>query len=1600
MVRNLQEGFLYALLPEGLLSLDESGVINALLSGYQDRLDDLRAYAEKLTLLMGPNFPESGNNCVLVDLVTSKGNTITRSLEFEEDTPEDGTAELATWAAEQLGLEADYIANVRYGVDPLRQVSADTLQFLADSLGAVIYPTLASSEDAQRADQERILETYFPRLRIKGTARSFVTLARLLGYDDVTFTPLWQRVSPRLPNDPGNPLNNPDFSATPEYYPQQQTSLLYNPHVQDDGAFYSWTGTVHSGTSQNNYYPLINGFSPYFKVTVLTAGQEVQSPPDGTYLLSGGGPHVKATVTPENSGIRFDAISEGESFNGLPIQVTTLNIDSTGTLQALQTDWRLSAIKYRSSFFDLSVVMTFDRAEQIFCTTAIRPNDDLVADPASANYGTVAVSPFRPWSAGSIDTGLIYRDFLVINGTETIVIDPRVQMTGDGTNRQLDMETYFAQGAQAVRTLEEVRPATRFIRRAGVGFAVDEAAQFAPYVGYGTLFSTTGTTGTYSGWAWDMPLVSTAYVSLNGTFMVAEADPFSGTIWHYGLDGVTGTVNFNTGSYLFVAVPDVAGTLVTTTWEMATTGTIRPEPTWQQKYDGLAVYQDRPEDEANGNVYETTDEYPWRREPVINGVLLNTDFVRSVQEEYVDVLDSRIALTDQSGANYELYGAVSASGRIRLTWLLKEMDPYLPGQVAVAVMGNTKNLADIPAAEMLGITPATDLETYYESGAQMYHVGLVQNVLVADPVSFFGTHHTEGLWSWLPANEHVDDALTVHERSNTLSTVTLSGILSTDRVYDEVHGWYLKMTPGARFTWTRPETPPEAISLSFWLTALGNTALVGEDEIFRYGPLSITIEHQSATMRIFATDPSGVDQQVGLMYPNYDEWHHFSIVWTPDSIAYRFEHLDDDEYELTPPVTAAIVSRPLLETETSFTWACDHRDFGVRDIRIWNREKTLHELFRTKYHDPVPTPVCYPIPSFAILTTGDLYTLKVLPNGWVVPSPDPTRYENQRLVWQRRYDYQGAYIGPEQYKETGLGGGRRVTVPYRLGMQFYNLTADGQTVVSTEHGMLPGINRAWDVHLAGTYATLVGAGVSGSGTTVTWAYSGTTSPWPNTMVETNPCVGAIWIRGDDRYVWRVTVESTTTGAQLVAEKPFTSRSDSEIALLQSVHSYGDRTRARFAYPPTYPNIIHPLVPNPTTDIAYFDDKMVVRADLLFTVAGAGTYTGVDLYRAYSADYTDFRVDLLIESGGSIVRATPTEIPLDDTYWTYASPGITWAAFDFPSTFYAVIVSGLAAGSKVYAVYTVNTEHLQHSEQPTGAVTEIAIPGTVVSVSLTGEVYQKLNASGTVTRPYAYLYSERTLLEDVDNAYDRWTEADNPQPCANRLPIPDPIAGLASNGILEFTNTAPLVPGFYRLEITSGNIGQPDEAFDGFNVEIQVDATLLQRRLLAGMTGYNVTGTDTFEFEIETPSSGSEWLLTINWLNAFSDESAGVARRLAIYSYRLYRLSRNLYQVSIALTGTTPNTDLLYTDWYTGSTPGGYMMALDSQGVPVRWQHESTIYPSNDTVVSTLPVSELLTGSTHNRLSDVLVRNGTAYDFILVDAGTTAMPAFTGTVAVT
>jgi hypothetical protein len=88
VVQNLIEDFLYERLPEGLVELDARGVIQAVVGGYQDRIEDLRSYSKKLELLFSPvGLPETGDNVVLVDITSAQGKVYTRSLDLSPTRP-------------------------------------------------------------------------------------------------------------------------------------------------------------------------------------------------------------------------------------------------------------------------------------------------------------------------------------------------------------------------------------------------------------------------------------------------------------------------------------------------------------------------------------------------------------------------------------------------------------------------------------------------------------------------------------------------------------------------------------------------------------------------------------------------------------------------------------------------------------------------------------------------------------------------------------------------------------------------------------------------------------------------------------------------------------------------------------------------------------------------------------------------------------------------------------------------------------------------------------------------------------------------------------------------------------------------------------------------------------------------------------------------------------------------------------------------------------------------------------------------------------------------------------------------------------------------
>ena len=378
--------------------MDERGLIQAVVGGFQDRLEDLRSYGKKMQLFFSVyGLPDPENNVVSVVLTSQQGKVYKRSLDITNDTPpaSNNTA-LRQWAALQLGLEEPSLGTVQYDRDLLRLVDLSTLEYLAASIGAILYQSSLVAD--QRASNQQLVDTYFPRLKIKGTAQSFEVLGRALGFDDVRVTPLWSRMSPRRPEDVGNPLNDPDYLAEPEFFPRQQVSVLYDPLAVRDGPFYGWTGTCSNGTASTSFYTsAVNGFNPWVEVIVLgsiTNGTAAHVAA-GSYALAGGAPNLNAYVEPENSSFRFEALVEGAAMNGVVITVGTFGFNGTDRTIAIYD--RLSSVKYRSSYFDLGLTVNIDRAEEVFGTQPASRNPDI----ATGNYildgvaGTAAASRSR-----------------------------------------------------------------------------------------------------------------------------------------------------------------------------------------------------------------------------------------------------------------------------------------------------------------------------------------------------------------------------------------------------------------------------------------------------------------------------------------------------------------------------------------------------------------------------------------------------------------------------------------------------------------------------------------------------------------------------------------------------------------------------------------------------------------------------------------------------------------------------------------------------------------------------------------------------------------------------------------------------------------------------------------------------------------------------------------------------------------------------------------------------------------------------------------------------------------------------------------------------
>lgn len=926
---NIPEDFLYQRIPPGVVSEDTRKLLRSVVGGFQDRIVELRALADQIRDLWVPdNSVGEATRVVIVTYTDSEsGETRQSTLSTDAATPYD-QQNLYAWCASQSRIDQDQIIDVQQTTDQARTAENRTLLLLADTLGAKLYDTIAASDDTRILNQKRALKTYFARLKVKGTSSSFEFLGRLHGFDDVRFVPLWGRVSPRLPNSVAASDNDQDFSPYPQGLPTPgQPSDLYNPDNLNDGDIFIWASAPLGVDQSQTDYILdgINGFNPYVKV--VSVGQ-VSLPAAGTYFMQGG-TFGKPAETTElltaaggKSGLKFVAIADGQSFNSAQLVVQPA---ANGKIQVVIYH-NLSSIKFRTSYFNLTATTNYDSYANL-ASTRITTSSDLaknpavykdVADGVGFTNGGTAIDPYRYWSGGSKPQPVIntWPDYSYSIGSGASV--PRTQASAD--TLVLDVSQLVQGGQRLLSNLDDVRPATRYLRQFGSGLSFETNVQYAPHVGESDLFTVSstdfrpnldftgaaGTVGTdypangFSGtFTVDIRVVlytrqntaSSWSMSSDTTVtrdITAESHP-TATTWTYlnyvhedprifklsgWFDFTPLTANYSITVPNFGYEQDLEKAVVTATvrghWIAVTTETLQIEPVTDSRN-----YQTCPEDELE-LTYQLSleDSYPWRRAMLAGGEEITENEVSDID---VTQTLSTVQVEDESGNLYSVTGVDFTTSDRGYAVLRQDTGSFGQRAVGFKPVGPVSPQPN----ELLHSGPLS-VPLTNELGLP-YTVGSVRGILAADPSAHWTPAHSTGLVMWLHCGEHPLQAYVIADYSNYSLTQTdiehggfSANYLLRDRTWDTNRGWTLKLrgqtgsSPAGFFTINKSRLQGLNFTLAFWINASQHIPSMDEQQIVAYGPFSATLhaDVQSPTytgyyVKFYMSSPDGTAQLLG-----------------------------------------------------------------------------------------------------------------------------------------------------------------------------------------------------------------------------------------------------------------------------------------------------------------------------------------------------------------------------------------------------------------------------------------------------------------------------------------------------------------------------------------------------------------------------------------------------------------------------------------------------------------------------------------------------------------------------------------------------------------
>ena len=1124
-VSSIPEEYLYQLLPQGVIDLDKRKLIEAVLGGYQDRVSDLRSYVNALSELATPDaqFPQLSFNVVLVRFTGPTGQVITRSLDILPSTPSlDDVDGLTAWAIDQTGLDATQILSVVAGTDLLRTVDIDSVSLLAENVGALLYDGLTDTTPEQaRLTRQRLLESWFPRLRIKGTAESFEVLGRIIGFEDIAVTPLWSRLVPHQPSDPGSKDNDGDFSSRPEQTPAASLpDSRYDPLDVSDGIFYDWSsGPLSEDPASARYWPLaINNRNPFIEIAVVGA---VTRPLVGRYILAGGAPNTTASVFLDqgtvSSNLVANAVMDGDTFNGMRVAV----VDQGGTAVGLEISDRMSAVKYRSSYFNFKATLTSAGTEPV------QPSPDLEKIPWLTPDGTTQ-APFRPWTGGSFETDVtLFPDAV---STAGIMIEARVQAAG--TAVQLNSAD-FESASRLAENLDSLRAATRRIRAKGVGVAFKDQSTFAAYPDEVLLFSTTGS-GTYEGTVVSgaptppFELFLQAYVGTTPrqTFMDSTV---SGTVSAAG-DGFYGFYSVQDNYYRMVVTPGdfgSSGKLIAS--YIADVGTnVRTEPSYSAKQNGTVGFLSRPEDQFDSSRANLSlhDENPWSRPQTFSGESVERDlYLPRVEDMALTPAEPPYKALALSGRQYEIsvLDGTQHSHPYRYKVLqTQEFDP-ITGE---AIRTNYDRL----------------LLALDQTGA-LHHTLLIDDVLVAS--QYWSPSKWSSLAQWTPFNDHPLDSISPYSR---YAQLVDSDIKHDNRLWDPVRGWYTKFDAKDGCTIQADLALGPSYSMAFWINAPTSptTGLITKI-ITLSDTILVKLNQVTGGDSVANIDVSfvvnGIETPIGSQTIPLDNWTFVAIRAEGDSVDIGFgDGFSDISWSNFIPTGLVSLANQTIRVETA------NRSFGIHDLTLWADSKSRDDFAIIYKPAFAASPVPYPTPYVESLSRDSRYVMRLMPSGFAYPDSNEVVQVPYTPGYAQRYGFDAMFHGDDRFKQVGLGDGNEVQTVYQLGLRGIYVEGSGRTLVSGSNPSLPGYNEQW-APTPGTVDTVVAPYGPSGGTAGTVSLPST--PWPN-LILTNPAQDRIFVKGDDGSVYHVYLDDLGSGVGLYAQRVNLNRPSLEFGTVPAI----------------------------------------------------------------------------------------------------------------------------------------------------------------------------------------------------------------------------------------------------------------------------------------------------------------------------------------------------------------------------------------------------------------------------------------------------------------